>query len=203
MRAPLFLIISWVFLACSLEARPKSGTYANPDVDELRLEIDDLKHALHTTQVDLSLLDEKHKKQDNQEAGGLSSLSLQVSSLEKKVLSLETTLNKISSDLRTLNTALSQTTTQIHQVETQLSSQDERLNEVNKLKGTLTSIAKAVGNAPTSSSTNTYRVKRGDSLEKIAKDHHTSADALRKINHLSSDRIIVGQELRVHNDSGP
>ena len=200
-----FFLFFFFLLSCLyVEAKPR-GSYSTPELDELRLEIDDLKQTLHTTQVDLSLLDEKNRKQEgslvkqSKETSNLASLSTQVSALEKKVCNLENILDKISTDLRTLNTALSQTTGQIHQFQTQLSSQDERLNEVGKLKGTLASIAKSIGDRPTTPA-KTYRVKAGDSLEKIARAHNTTAESIRKINALNNDKIIVGQELKVSND---
>ena len=203
------ILILFCTLSC-LCVSAKSA-YSNPDLDELRFEIDDLKQALHVTQVDLSLLEELHKKQEGslakqmKESHNASSLTMQVNGLEKKISQLEKTLEKISTDLRTLNTALSQATNEIHQFQTQLSAQDERLNEVNKLKGTLNSIAKAVTDrsatsTPSSSSVKTYRVKAGDSLEKIARAHQTTAESIRKLNHLNHDKIIVGQELKVSND---
>lgn len=40
-------------------------------------------------------------------------------------------------------------------------------------------------------------VKKGDSLEKIAKVHHTSVDALIKLNHLPSSFLKIGQVLKI------
>lgn len=42
-----------------------------------------------------------------------------------------------------------------------------------------------------------YRVRRGDSLWTIAREHGTSVDRLRAENRLRSDRILVGQTLKV------
>jgi len=42
-----------------------------------------------------------------------------------------------------------------------------------------------------------YRVKRGDTLAKIAKKFHTSVRTLKRLNHLRSSRIRVGQKLIV------
>jgi membrane-bound lytic murein transglycosylase D len=42
-----------------------------------------------------------------------------------------------------------------------------------------------------------YVVRRGDTLSGIARRHGTTASALKQINRLSSDRVVVGQRLRV------
>lgn len=213
----ILLLLPLLNLALPLSARPQSGFYANPEVDELRVELDDLKHALHTTQTELNLLEERLKKQDSTLAGfkgqntgkqevSLSLLSSQVTSLEKKVTSLEKTLEKAANDLRTLSTSVSTTLAKIDTLENGLSSHDKRLDEVSKLKGTLTSISKAIGqrstpDAPPAANNTVYRVKAGDSLDKIARIHRTTADALRKINRLSNDKIVIGQELRLPDDA--
>jgi LysM repeat protein len=41
----------------------------------------------------------------------------------------------------------------------------------------------------------TYRVKAGDSLEKIARAHQVSIQSLKQANGLTTDRIIVGKNL--------
>jgi len=198
-------LITFAALNCALplHARPQSGYYANPEIDELRIELDDLKHALNTTQVELGLLDERLNKQNSAlkgQSSGSSSLNSQIATLEKKVSCLEKTLEKAANDLRALNTSLNQTLSKVQNIETDLSSHDKRLDEVAKLKGTLTSISKAIGQQTPSSigvSSKTYCVKAGDSLEKIARNNKCSVDAIRKINNLSNDRINIGQELKL------
>lgn len=48
-----------------------------------------------------------------------------------------------------------------------------------------------------SSSTESYRVNRGDTLWSIARKHGTSVDELKELNGLASSRILPGQRLRV------
>jgi chromosome segregation ATPase len=43
----------------------------------------------------------------------------------------------------------------------------------------------------------TYKVQSGDSLEKIARKHGVSVQMLRQANELTSDRIIIGQTLKI------
>ena len=183
----------------------------SPELDELRIELDDIKHFLKTTQVELNILDERVKKQNSSkaqsqsaEASTLMHLSSQVSALEKKVTSLEKTWEKAAADLRALSTTAAEALTKIQALEQDLFSHEKKLDEVSKLKGTLTKISSAIGQKAASevaSGSKTYRVKAGDSLEKIARKNQVSVDALRKTNNLSQDKIVVGQELRIPDES--
>ena len=47
-----------------------------------------------------------------------------------------------------------------------------------------------------------YRVKKGDTLSAIARDHGVSVSSIRSANRLSSDRITVGQKLRIPSSAG-
>ena len=43
----------------------------------------------------------------------------------------------------------------------------------------------------------TYKVQKGDSLSKIASEHNTSVQEIKKLNRLNSDRIYVNQTLQI------
>lgn len=126
-----------------------------------------------------------------------SPVSLQVSSLEKKLSGVEKSLEKLTADLRAVTTHLNQTVSQLETLENNLVHYDDKFSELSKLKGTLTSISKAMQPPQPVLDGKTYRVKAGDSLEKIARLHRTTVQALRKLNQLSSDKIVVGQQLQV------
>jgi LysM repeat protein len=151
----------------------------------MRLEIADLKHELKSALVDLNLLDERVRKDAQKPQTANQPSSAQLSALEKKVASLEKLLEKAISDLRSLNSTTTQALTKIHDLEKEITTHDQRLAEVNQLKGTLTSISKAIGS--TTPSEAFYRVKAGDSLEKIARNHKISVDTLKKLEQLQSD----------------
>jgi LysM repeat protein len=60
--------------------------------------------------------------------------------------------------------------------------------------------AATAGTTPTAATPNgqdTYTVKSGDTLSSIAVTHHTSVKALRAENNLTTDRITVGQKLKL------
>ena len=66
--------------------------------------------------------------------------------------------------------------------------------------------AKAVASTPSGSSSaspeqanidHMYKVQSGDTLIKIASNHHTNVKAIRAANNLKTDRIVVGQKLKI------
>jgi LysM repeat protein len=68
------------------------------------------------------------------------------------------------------------------------------VGQVLKVSGSSTAPSK---NEPAAQKTTSYKVKKGDTLSAIAKKYKTSISNLKKINHLTSDRIYVGQVLKV------
>src|SRR3954454_21670959 len=54
-----------------------------------------------------------------------------------------------------------------------------------------------------SAASNTYTVKKGDSLSKIAKTYHITVSNLKQWNHLSSDLIKINQSLKIVNPGTP
>ncbi|MCX6927632.1 MAG: LysM peptidoglycan-binding domain-containing protein, partial [Verrucomicrobia bacterium] len=58
-------------------------------------------------------------------------------------------------------------------------------------------IGAAPTDAPSVSGEQTYKVKSGDNLTKIATQHHVSLKALRAANGLKVDSIKVGQKLKI------
>lgn len=78
----------------------------------------------------------------------------------------------------------------IRRMEARLDLHEQKFREIVQLKETILALAKET--APAS-----HRVQPGDSLEKIARGHRTSIEALKKLNDLKNDTIYVGQELKL------
>lgn len=68
-----------------------------------------------------------------------------------------------------------------------------QLNQVLKIPARRTSSAPA----PVANDSSVYQVKSGDMLGKIARKFKTTVDRLRQVNGLTSDRIRVGQKLKL------
>lgn len=152
----------------------------NSGVEEVRSELADLRHAVHGTEVEIKLLEERF---ENQESYQTTWVSDDVASLQKKIALLEKNLDKLTHDIRSLMAYASQTTTSLSQYKDQILELDRKIEEVPKLHSTLRT------------SSSKYTVKAGDSLVKIAHKHHVTLDALKRENNLITDKIIVGQQL--------
>ena len=160
-------------------------------LEELRVEVADLKHSLHASEVEMHLLDEKLEGSNQSK-----DLSETLSSLQRKLALIERNQEKLAADIRSLTAHANQTTTSLTQYRDQIRELDRRFEDLKGLKNTLSSLSKSMEETKTT----TYKVKAGDSLEKIARRHNISVETLKQINHLQSDRIIVGQELALPNE---
>ncbi len=210
-------MIRSIFLFCIIFSSLYSRTN-DAAIDEVRLELNDLKHALHTYQVDLRILEEKMKKQE----GSLKNLSTpkptiatnpleeKLQLLEKKIALLEKGQEKTAADLRTLSSYATQTTNsfsqyseKIQELETSVQDQKMKMAEAVKLQKTLSSLSKSIKkqDAPVeNASTKVYKVKAGDNLEKIAKAEKTSVETIKKLNKLENDKICIGQTLKIKDE---
>lgn len=79
----------------------------------------------------------------------------------------------------------------------------EELMKLNNLTNDLIMIGKVLNipKASMSTSTNTYTVKAGDTLWNIAKRYNTTVEKLMDLNNLSTDLIMIGQQLTVPNNN--
>lgn len=190
MRYLFLLLLTGCYLNTSLDESRQTAFV----LDELRLEMADLKHTLKANQVELSLLEEK--VDDNNK---VKELTAQLSLLEKKLSQLVQVQEKTIADLRNLSSHANQSSAAFAQFQQKLQDYDQeiqgqnrKLAEVNKLKGTLTSISQAI-----SPKAKTHKVKAGETLEKIARQYNIKAQTLKKLNGLATDKIAVGQELKI------
>lgn len=212
------LLVLTLLCSCSSHMTSWNDERSSTDLalEELRLELSDLRHTLGGTKIDLQLMDEKIKGQETllksqigtKVQGKGADLSIQLTSLERKLGDLQKNQERLAQDLKQLTLHANQTSTTFTQhqdkfrhLEQEIAAQNRKLEEVVKLKGTLTSLSQVLkerasgDNAPLKK----YKVKSGDSLEKIAKSHNTTIEALKKLNDLDSDRIVLGQELKLPN----
>ena len=173
-------------------------------LNEMRSELADLKYALSHAQVEIQILEEQVQSQDtlikkSKNTSSSSAIDSKLPQLEKRLILLEQAQEKAQIDLKQLSSHANQTSSCLQQYSTKISELEKTLDHQNKLihdVGDLKSSLKAFTTSLSKESNDsTYKVRAGDSLEKIAKNHKTSVDALKKANQLSQNKILIGQEL--------
>lgn len=190
-KTVFILLCTPLIWGCTSTLTALKGNQDHHLFEEMKTEIADLKHALHGTEVEVKLLEEKLENRDAEPAKG------DVAAMQRKIALLEKTIDKMNAELRSLMAYANQTTASLTQYRDHIQEIDRKLDEVGKLRSTLSQISKTYTAPEAASSTQSYRVKSGDSLEKIARKFHVAVEALKKDNQLTSDKIVVGQELTI------
>ncbi len=181
------LVCTLLLVGCTSSFTALRGTNDSA-INDLRMEVADLKHALHGTEVEVKLLEERMEG-----AEGSIDSARESTDLNRKIVVLEKNLDKLASELRALTHFSTQTTAALSSYRQQIGAIDSKLDEIAKLRSTLTELSRSASPIETAS----YQVKSGDSLEKIARKYQISVDALKRENNLSSDKIVVGQQLAI------
>ena len=208
------LIAAGLFSGCNshLAMLSKDKYDTQVTLDEMRIELSDVKHTLSNTQVEMQILEDRLRSHDtslqntkSQSYHLADGAEQKISMIEKRLAQIEKMQDKIASEIKQLSshanqtsTALTQHQTKMKDLELKASEQSKVIHDLSDLKGTLSSISQAIGKPSVGSKHATsYRVKSGDTLEKIAKAHSTNVEAIKKHNQLSSTKIMIGQEIKI------
>lgn len=203
-------------VACGLIAAPSRYQYGQENtivLKEVRDSVDDIRHEVNNHESEIRMFEEKLKNQEAivdslrdqfQDSVKVSKENAKESSngLEMRLLSLENNTKGLVSDFKQLKTHANETSTALSQCKQKLahleSSIDSQYQNLENMQAALHSLMDAmqVKNG-LEKLDKIYRVKSGDSLEKIAKAHQTSIKTLKEMNGLTQDRIIVGQSLKI------
>jgi LysM repeat protein len=180
---------------------------------EMRTELGDLRHALQACHTELQILGDRLSEQETtakQAQLNKSDISSGVvAACEKRLANTEKTLEKMANELHSLTTHADQTSQSLASFkeklvvcQNELAAHKQKIEGVTQLKATIGQISQVM-NEQTASNTATfsYRVKSGDTLEKIAKKHGLTLANLKRMNDISQDKILVGQELKVTGSS--
>lgn len=220
------LVLSWAS-AEAAPKRYSYDEENNTLLREMRDSLDEMRHEVKNHEAEIRVFEEKLASQESiidglrqqqTEATQASKELLKGNSanLETKIISLETSTKGLVADMRQLKAHANDTADVLSQYKKKL-SELERLIELqnhnlDNLQAAMRSLmdamqAKVVSEKPAASTagstektadgTKIYRVKAGDSLEKIARSNQTTTQILKELNGLTSDRIIIGQAIKL------
>jgi len=209
----LLIITSLALSGCSpLTSSPYDGKYQlELTLHEVQTNLDDIRHDLNSFRSEIQIVEGhiKHneqalaslKNQDFEKAQSkIDQLAVAVQALEQKWNAAEKSrvadsgeLKQLSSHAKETGLALVQFKDRIGEMEQELISGQRRFEEIGKLKSNIENLAKALQ----ASDLKIYKVRSGDSLEKIAKSNKTTVEKIKKLNGMEQDLIGVGQELKI------
>lgn len=178
---------------------------------EIRDSLDALRHEVNNHEAEIRMAEERSSNQEatissmrqmlqdstqaNKEIlkGNASTVDGKIANLESINKGLAADIVQLKSHANESSTALGQYKQKISELEKLVSQQSQNIEH---LQAALRSLTEALGGS-TADGSNTYRVKSGDSLEKIARAHNTTIRAIKELNRLSNDRIVIGQTLQM------
>jgi len=212
----LFPILSLAFLFSGCSPLTSSAHDEKHQLEltlhEVQTNLDDLRHDINCFQTELQILDGRIKYHENaltafkqqdmeKQQAKIEQLTHELQSFEKRWASADKIrtaesqeLLQLESHARETTAALLQFKERVEELEKELAIGQRRFEELGKLKTNIEALGKAIRKSELAK---TYKVRPGDSLEKIAKAQHTSIEKLKKLNNLEQDLIVVGQELKI------
>ncbi len=218
-RKLLILNLAAALSAASLYAAPPKYQYGqenNIAIRELQASVDEMRHEIKNHETEIRTYEEKFANQEliieslreqnaNMSKTNQDLTKSNLANIEMKIGSLDTASKGLISDLRQIKThanesssAISSCQQKIVAIEKIIEVQNQNLENLSSAIKSLMSVLEVKPELTTfDSSSNSYIVSAGDSLEKIARLHKTSIKALKEVNDLNSDRIKVGQRIKI------
>lgn len=224
-RLSLAAMSVWVFL--SMFPREAEAAKRRPSFEEdytillreVMDNIDSMKNDLQIHEAQIGTFEERFKNLEEildslrqETLTGMQALKEnlkhQSSTLDAKLSDQHNASKGLSLDVKSLATDNQQLIQDFKKRIAELEkSLDMQNRNIENLQAALSSVIEVIKGKEGSSEKNdaiasdstpkTYRVKAGDSLEKIAKAHQTTIKKLKELNQLSGDQIIIGQKLKI------
>lgn len=175
----------------------------------------DLRHEVSNHEAEIRMFEEKFKTQEdlidalqgqlNEALHRITdTLKVHSSTIDTKIAKQENSAKNLTTELKTYSndfaSSFTDYKTRLSELEKAIEIQNRNLDNMQTALRSLTEawqVKEEVSEANPSISTKVYRVKAGDSLEKIAKLNNTTIKKLKEINNLSGDQIIIGQKLQI------
>ncbi len=198
-------------------------------IKELKISLENLRSLVNNHETEIRMYDEKLKNVDSiiegvrdqcsdTAKGQKEQLKGSTSALEERIGALEEITRGLLTDLKQFKTFTSETTSFLTQYKQRMTDLERSLDLQNKNIQHLQTALKAMMSAlqvkgsleittsdDSTSATDTilYRVKPGDSLEKIARNLNTDVQVIKRLNNMTNDKIIVGKQIKVPDNKVP
>jgi len=174
--------------------------HVRQQVTTLQSELEMLEERLKFQDKDLNAL-----RQDLEQIGSQSDKRVdQMASLEEATASLEQEISTVCKDNAKCQKVLVQFQNQIRQIEKNVEIQGQNIRNLEKAVHALVELMQKNDRGSTSRiglnsaiSQPLHVVKEGDTLERIARQHNTTIEAIKEANGLVNDRIIAGRKLKI------
>jgi LysM repeat protein len=212
------ILVAIQMFPVSLSAAPprRYGYDDDQNVREMRDSIEFLRHEIENHEAELRMFEERVNTQEST----IASLRQQLidanqsnkdfvrgsaSTWDGRIANVESANKGLIADMRQLKShandsadALNQNKQKFGELEKIIALQNQNIENLQAALSALTE-AMQVKDVAVADSTGSkqYQVKPGDSLEKIARAHNTTVKAIKELNNLPNDRIVVGKTLLI------
>lgn len=178
-------------------------------IDSMRHEVDNHETEMRmfgeninnqeTTLVSLrQLIQESNQSNKDQIKGGTNALEMKIAHLESLNKSLIADMSQLKNHVNSFTDSLTQYEQKIRELERKMTVQSQNIDNMQEAIRSLVDAMQFKESknyiAPEGSS-KVYRIKAGDSLEKIARNNNTTVKALKEINHLTNENRIVADQI--------
>jgi len=218
----MFWTVVFIGVCASLTAAPRNPPYYNDQsavaLQETRTLLQEVRHEVSNQEQEIRIFDEKLKNLDiilesvrdqltDMSASHKEHVKGSAAALSAKIAAMETLTQGLIADIKQFRThtqevsaVISSHNKEINDLKAVVEQQNKNIEylqtAMRTLADALTKEAPAVKKSTVAASSgNTYVVKAGDSLEKIAKANQTTVQAIKELNGMTNDRIIVGKML--------
>ncbi len=188
-----------VAVSCQLSAADSATNALSHRLHACETEVEMLKNSISTQEQAREALEKEVSSLLRATRESLADARAGSSSRQK---TFDATLERLSQDLKQLKThsnELSQTVNDLAKTVNSLKETGRQQGQaIRELEHAMRSLTLALSGKPAADGkTVSYKVKSGDSLEKIARAHSMTIQELKDLNALQSATIHPGQELRV------
>lgn len=216
------LLVALFFQTTNLQAatrRYSTQEESQIALNEMRDSIEFIRHEISNREVEMQMLAERVNNQEatidslrlqssttaqaskEQMKSGLTAIEVKTASLESANKMLVADINQMKTHANETAAALIQYQQHIGELEKVIAFQNQNIDNLQLALRSMMDAMQVKESVSTSETTDgsskKYRIKSGDSLEKIARAHNTSVRAIKELNRLTDDKIVVGRVLQL------